>query len=59
VVKIIQKISDKEAELKRTAKVTTKVEKKKILNLLMHLQVQRQQILERNGKPHDVPTLFD
>ncbi len=55
----MQIISDKEAELKRTAKVTTKVEKKKILNLLMHLQVQRQQILERNGKPHDVPTLFD
>jgi len=55
----MQIISDKEAELKRTATVTTKVEKKKILNLLIQLQVQRQQILERNGNPCDVPAIFD
>lgn len=55
----MQIISEKEAELKRTATVTTKVEKKKILNLLIQLQVQRQQILERNGSPYDVPTIFN
>ena len=55
----MQIISDKEAELNRTVTVTTKVEKIKIVSLLIKLQVLSCQILDRNRNPDDITTILN
>ena len=55
----MQIINYKEAELNRTVTVTTKVEKNKIVSLLIQLQVLSCQILDQNRNPDDVTTILN
>ena len=59
MAKIMQIINYKEAELNRTVTVTTKVEKNKIVSLLIQLQVLSCQILDQNRNPDDATTILN